>query len=117
MEEIDVKKRMIKAGSISLGVATLMGIINYILGTMFEKIIGLRFWGGDASFTYGFGIELVKVYPESHIDNPIAPWVEIHIEPINFILTVVVLSIVIYFICLLVEKCKKIEPDCEIIIK
>lgn len=102
-----MKKQIIKISSISLGITTLMGIINYILVTMFGKIIGFKFWGGDASFTYGFGIELTKFYPESATDNPIAPWFEIRIEPVSFMLTVVVLGIVIYLIYLLVEKCKK----------
>ncbi|MBQ4523235.1 MAG: hypothetical protein IJA10_09825 [Lachnospiraceae bacterium] len=92
------KKRIIKAGSIALGITTLMGIINYILGTMFEKIIGIRFRGGEVSNTYGFGIELEKLYPEYSIANPIESHITIHVAPINFILTVVMLSVVIYFI-------------------
>ena len=56
-----MKKQIMKAGSISLGITTLMGIINYILGTMFGKIIGFKFWGGDASFTYGFSEKFINV--------------------------------------------------------
>ncbi|MBE5953621.1 MAG: hypothetical protein E7257_05625 [Lachnospiraceae bacterium] len=107
MEEMGVKKRMIKAGSIALGITTLMGIINYILGTIFEKIIGIKFWGGEMSSTYGFGIELFKSYPLYSVDNPIESNVAIHIAPVNFVLTVVMLSIVIYLICLFMEKNKK----------
>ena len=55
-----MKKRIIKAGSISLGITTLMGVINYTLGTKLEKIIGLKFTGGEITNTYGFGIELQK---------------------------------------------------------
>ena len=37
-----------------------MGVINYTLGTKLEKIIGLKFTGGEITNTYGFGIELQK---------------------------------------------------------
>ncbi len=102
-----MKKRTIRAGCIALGITTLMGIINFILGTLFEKIIGIKFWGGEASVTYGFGIELLELYPLSLADNPIESHVSIHIAPINFLLTVVVFGIVIYFICFILDKCKK----------
>ena len=102
-----MKKRIIKAGSIAFGITTLMGIINYILGTMFEIIIGIRFWGGEMSCTYGFGIELFKSYPLSSIDNPIESNVTIHIAPVNYVLTIVMLTIVIYLIypCNIIYSC------------
>ncbi len=104
-----MKKRIIKSGSIALGITTLMGIINYILGTMFEMIIGIKLWGGEISNTYGFGIELSKFYPLSPADNPIESQVSISIAPINFVLTVVVIGIVSYLICVLVERRKNRE--------
>lgn len=102
-----MKKRIIKAVSIALGITTLMGGVNWILGTIFETIIGIRLWGGDVSYTYGFGIALQKLFPEYSINNPIESQVTIHIAPVNFILTVVVLSIGIYLICLIAQKCRK----------
>ena len=102
-----VKKRMIKAGSISLGITTLMGVINYILGTKLEKIIGFKFTGGEITNTYGFGIELTKTYPEYMVDNPIESQITVHMAPMNFLLTVLVLGIIVYLICFILEKRKK----------
>ena len=59
------------------------------------------------SSTYGFGIELFKSYPLYSVDHPIESNVEIHIAPANFVLTVVMFGIVIYLICLFMEKRKK----------
>lgn len=101
-----MKKRIIKAGSIAFGITTLMGIINYILGTMFETIIGITFWGGETSSTYGFGIELLKSYPLCSSDNPIEYNDIIYIAPVNYVLTIVMLTIVIYLILFIVNKCK-----------
>ena len=99
-----VKKRIIKTGSISLGITILMGVINYILGTKLEKIIGLKFTSGEITNTYGFGIELQKSYPEYMVDNPIESQIIVNIAPINFLLTVLVFGIVVYLICVIIEK-------------
>ncbi len=102
-----MKNRMIKSGSIALGITILMGIVNYILGTMFKMIIGIKFWGGEVSSTYGFGIEFTRFYPESYEGETIASHAEIHFAPINFGLTVLGLWIVIFLICSIAEKRKK----------
>lgn len=99
-----VKKRIIKTGSISLGITILMGVINYILGTKLEKIIGLKFTSGEITNTYGFCIELQKSYPEYMVDNPIESQIIVNIAPINFLLTVLVFGIVVYLICVIIEK-------------
>ncbi len=84
-----------------------MCLVNYILGKIYEKIIGFKIWGGDVAYTYGFGVVLEKLYPEYHVDNPIDPHITVSVAPINFILTVIALSVVVYFICLIVERRKK----------
>lgn len=101
-----VKKRIMKAGSISLGITTLMGVINYILGTKLEKIIGFKFTGGEITNTYGFGIGLKKTYPEYMVDNPIESQITIHIAPMNFLLTVLVLGMIICLIYFIADKRK-----------
>lgn len=101
-----MKKRIIKSGSIALAITTLMCLVNWVLGKTYEKIIGIKIWGGDVADTYGFGVKLQKLYPEYHVDNPIDPHITVSIAPINFILTVITLSIVVYFIYLITEKRK-----------
>ena len=81
-----------------------MGVINYILGTKLEKIIGLKFTSGEITNTYGFCIELQKSYPEYMVDNPIESQIIVNIAPINFLLTVLVFGIVVYLICVIIEK-------------
>lgn len=101
-----MKKRIIKSGSIALAITTLMCLVNYILGKTYEKIIGIKIWGGDVADTYGFGVKLQKLYPEYHVDNPINPNITVSVAPINFILTVITLGVVMYFIYLIAEMRK-----------
>ena len=102
-----MKKCLIKSGIIALGITTFMAIVNCILGKTTEKIIGIKYWGGEISKTYGFGISLTKSYPlctpETQIDYPAI----IGFAPLNFILTVLVLFVICFIICLIIGKCKK----------
>lgn len=102
-----MKKMIIKAGSIAFFITTIMGIVNYVLGVMMDKIIGIEFSGGEVLITYGFGIRLQKTYAEYSVYNPIESKITVDIAPVNYVLTVVVLGIVIYFISFIFNKCKK----------
>lgn len=102
-----MKKSLIKSEIIAVGITTLMAIVNCILGKTTEKIIGIKYWGGEISKTYGFGISLTKSYPlstpEEQIDYPAI----IGFAPLNFILTVLVLFIICFIICFIIDRCKK----------
>ena len=99
-----MKKRLIKSGIIALGITTVMAVINFILGICFKTIIGIKFWGGEYSGTYGFGILLNKFYPLTTADDPVQSYTSIAFAPLNFILTVVLLFIVCYLVGFFAEK-------------
>ncbi len=102
-----MKKRLIKSGIIAVGITTFMAIVNCILGKTTEKIIGMKYWGGEISKTYGFGISLTKSYPLSTPEEQIDYPARIGFAPLNFILTVLALFIICFIICFIIDKCKK----------
>lgn len=102
-----MKKSLIKSGIVALGITTVMAIVNYILGTCFKTIIGIKFWGGEYSGTYGFGILLERFYPLTTADDPVKSYTSVGFAPLNFILTVVALFIICFIICFIINKYKK----------
>ncbi len=102
-----MKKSIIKSGIIALGITTVMAIVNYILGICFNTIIGIKFWGGEYSCTYGFGILLERFYPLTTADDPVKSYTSVGFAPLNFLLTVVALFIICFIICFIIDKCKK----------
>jgi len=101
------KRRIKKAGLISLIISTILMFANFLLGKLVGNILGIILWGGEMSDTIGFGIRLFKTYPMSSIDEPVVSSSSLYFEPISFIITVLLVMLIVYPICCSREKRKK----------
>lgn len=109
MMEIRTKRLGICATAITL----IWTIVNYILGHTYGKIIGITDWGGDAKFTYGFGVVLTKLCPLRHEDDPVKTVIIVRISPMLFVLTVLVLWVLFYTLFWIVDKIKSKKAKTE----
>ncbi len=105
--ECCMKIRIKILGIIALIITLVMGCVNWIMGKTIQKIIGITFWGGDVSFSYGFGVLLEIGWPLYSLDNPIDCEVMLKIAPINFVLTVMGIWILSYLVCWIYRKMYK----------
>jgi heme/copper-type cytochrome/quinol oxidase subunit 3 len=101
------KRRIKKAGLISLIISTILMFANFLLGKLAGNILGIILWGGEMSDTIGFGVRLFKTYPMSAIDEPVVSSSSLYFEPISFIITVLLIMVIAYPICCSIEKRKK----------
>ena len=100
-----MKKILLKSGIIALGINTLMAVVNYICGMLFDEIMGITFVDCECEVTYGFGISLMKSYPFYTSEEPIQEVSGLlEIAPVNFILTFVGVFVLCYIISLSMPK-------------
>lgn len=108
-----MKSRFLRTGISATAITFIWAIVNYILGHAYGKIIGITGWGGEVSYTYGFGIVLKKTWPLSSVENPIKSTTTVIVSPVIFLLTVIGLWIILYTVFWLIDKIKgkKVQVD------
>ena len=105
-----MKRKLILSCSIALAMTTVMAVVNLILGSLFDVIIGKTYIGGEVTVSYGFGIKLIRFYPMTTIDSPIQNSTSLQLAAGDFLITAGVLAIicfVIYSIAEMITSCIK----------
>ena len=101
-----MKNKINKSGMCAAAITLILGTLNYILGHVCGKIIGITSWGGDVKQTYGFGVVLTKHYPEHSINDPSSGTTIVGTSVPLFLVSILALWIVLFMCFLIIDKIK-----------
>ena len=99
-----MKKNLIISGLSSFAITVICFVINLVCSNTIHVLpLGFTYPGGDCIEHFGFGVELLELFPLTAEGKP-GVYYRVSINFLSLLLYLVVIFIIIFIICLIINK-------------